>query len=190
MRELTEGGRRLLETAAGAFYAEGIHAVGVDTVTARAGVSKPTLYAQFGSKDNLVAEVLARRAQARQDALGEHLSGTAGAARALAVFDWVGQSYQAEGARGCAFLNAAAELPDPRHPARAVAAAYKEWLRALFADAARQEGLPGPAADALGEALLMLLDGASARVTMTADASAVGRAKAAAARLLAVGLDG
>ena len=52
---------RLLDTATELFYTEGIAATGVDKVVARAGVSKPTLYAHFGSKDELVAAVLERR---------------------------------------------------------------------------------------------------------------------------------
>ena len=49
---------RLLDTATELFYAEGIAATGVDKVVARSGVSKPTLYAHFRSKDELVAAVL------------------------------------------------------------------------------------------------------------------------------------
>ena len=45
------GAERLLETASDLFYREGIRAVGVDTVSERAGVSKRTLYNRFGGKD-------------------------------------------------------------------------------------------------------------------------------------------
>jgi AcrR family transcriptional regulator len=39
----------LLETATEMFYTDSIRATGVDTSVKRAGVSKPTLYARFGS---------------------------------------------------------------------------------------------------------------------------------------------
>lgn len=42
------------------FYADGVHATGVDALSACAGVSKRTLYREFGSKDALAAEYLRR----------------------------------------------------------------------------------------------------------------------------------
>ena len=46
--------RRLLDTATRLFYAEGIHAVGIDRIIAEAGVAKATFYNHFPSKDDLV----------------------------------------------------------------------------------------------------------------------------------------
>ena len=45
---------RLLATATRLFYAEGIHAVGIDRIIAEAGVAKATFYNHFPSKDDLV----------------------------------------------------------------------------------------------------------------------------------------
>lgn len=184
MGELSPAGRRLLETAAEVFYAEGIRATGVDTLTERAGVSKPTLYSQFGSKENLVAAVLDQRRIRRQQALTAYLGevGLTGADRLLAVFDWLASGHRREGFRGCPFTNAAVELPDPRHPARTVISAYKGWLRDTLAGLAAQArlGQPGDLADAL----LLLIDGANARVVVTGDTTAMLRARAVAARLI------
>src|SRR3954463_13596953 len=49
---------RLLRTAADLFYAEGIHAVGVERLCQAAGVSKRSMYQLFATKDDLVAEAL------------------------------------------------------------------------------------------------------------------------------------
>src|SRR6516165_8170226 len=46
---------RLIETAIELFYQEGIRAIGIDTVIARSGVSKSSLYRTFESKDELIA---------------------------------------------------------------------------------------------------------------------------------------
>ena len=54
------GAERLLEAASDLFYREGIRAVGVDTISSKAGVSKRTLYNRFGVSE-LVAEYLRRR---------------------------------------------------------------------------------------------------------------------------------
>ena len=50
-----------METASALFYAEGIHAVGVDRVVRDSGVAKATLYQHFRSKEELVAACLQQR---------------------------------------------------------------------------------------------------------------------------------
>jgi AcrR family transcriptional regulator len=174
----TPSAERLLQTATEVFYAEGIRATGVDTLAARAGVSKPTLYAQFGSKEGLVAAVLDRRRETRQEQLAAMLDAmpATGEDRLLAVFDWLAEGHGSSGFRGCPFTNAAVELPDPAHPARAVISAYKNWLRDTLARLAAEAGLSD---------LLLLIDGANARVVVADDRSAMRRARSAAARLIA-----
>src|SRR5690349_8008119 len=51
---------RILQSARDLFYREGIRAVGVDEIVARAGVTKPSLYRSFPSKDELAATYLRR----------------------------------------------------------------------------------------------------------------------------------
>lgn len=180
----TPSGERLLRTATEVFYAEGIRATGVDSLVARARVSKPTLYAQFGSKEGLVAAVLDRRRRNRQEQLSEFLaeSGAVGEQRLLAVFDWLAQGHDRSGFRGCPFINAAVELPDPAHPGRAVISEHKNWLREILAGLATEAGLTNP--DELGSDLLLLVDGANARVVVADDRAAMRRARSVAARLI------
>jgi AcrR family transcriptional regulator len=45
---------RLMEAAGELFYREGLHAITADRVADRAGLTKPTIYNLFGSKDALV----------------------------------------------------------------------------------------------------------------------------------------
>src|SRR5260221_1571461 len=52
---------RILETATELFYREGIRAVGIDTIIARSGVAKMSLYRNFASKDDLVVAFLEYR---------------------------------------------------------------------------------------------------------------------------------
>ena len=170
--------QKLLDSASALFYEDGIGATAVDDVVRAAGVSKPTLYAHFGSKAELVAAVLERRHAARAEEL-EAIEGGP-----LAVFDWLARFYERDGARGCAFVNAAAELTEPG-PGRAAAAREKAWLRSELTRRAREAGLHDP--EALGSQLALLVDGVGARVVVDgpgASAEAVADATAAARTLV------
>jgi AcrR family transcriptional regulator len=177
----TPAREKLLDAAAALFYEDGIAATGVDDVVRSAEVSKPTLYAHFGSKADLVGAVLERRHAARAAEL-EALEGGP-----LAVFAWLEDFYARDGSRGCAFVNAAAELAHGG-PGRAAAAREKAWLRGELSRRAREAGLRDP--DALGSQLALLVDGVAARVVVdgpqaaqgaVADAAAAARALVAAA---------
>jgi AcrR family transcriptional regulator len=106
---------RLLEAAATLFYNDGITATGIDTITAKAGVAKMSLYNNFKSKAELVAAFIEVR-HAEWLALYENRVRQADTARArvLAIFDAYADhanfAYE-RGFRGCGLLNAAAELP-------------------------------------------------------------------------------
>ena len=55
------GRERISRAAYDLFSREGVRAVGVDAVIARAGTAKMTLYRNFPSKDDLIIEFLRRR---------------------------------------------------------------------------------------------------------------------------------
>src|SRR3954471_23494882 len=60
---------RVFEAARELFYHRGIRAVGVDEIVAQAGVTKPSLYRAFASKDDLVAACLEESAREGREAL-------------------------------------------------------------------------------------------------------------------------
>jgi AcrR family transcriptional regulator len=161
---------RLVATAAEAFYRHGITTSGVDTISSEAGVSKPTLYAHFRSKSELVAAALRWQSDGRRGEVTRYLDEFDGTDtdRILAVFDWAARSAADAGYRGCAFLNATAELTKQDDlPARTVAREHKDWWARLFTDLAARAGLAEP--ERLGAELLLLLDGAHARLSVTGD---------------------
>ena len=59
-----------MDTAAAAFYEKGFHGVGVDELGKRAGLSGPTLYRYFSSKDEILAALF-------NEAMDELVSATA-----------------------------------------------------------------------------------------------------------------
>lgn len=120
--ELTPAARRILEVASELFYRHGIHAVGVDTIAATSGITKRTLYDRFGSKEHLVAAYLQARHQLWWNRMERRVC-AGSQSPVLALFDsYLEDSESTE--RGCAFLNAAAELPDD-HPGYRVIRAHK-----------------------------------------------------------------
>jgi AcrR family transcriptional regulator len=150
---------RLIDAAADLFYRQGIGAVGVDLVSKTAGVSKRTLYAEFGSKDQLVAQTLDAKGAG---ILGMYLPADDASLPAteqiMAVFGRLSLWTAAPAFRGCAFVNTATELADTGHPARVVARDYTERIRSYFARQAERGGASDPGQ--LAGQLLAFFDGA------------------------------
>jgi AcrR family transcriptional regulator len=181
---MTSARERLLDTAAKLFYDQGIAATGIDRIVAESGVSKPTLYAQFGSKSALVAAVLQRRHDHRLTALDQHVraSSTDPRERLLAVFDWLADWHKGPGRRGCAFLNAAVELTDSDDPGREVILRQKRWMQDYLVELTGQAGAADP--DRLGAELMLLVEGANARVLVEGGPGAARAARRVAALLV------
>lgn len=74
-RPITRDREHVLETAMHAYWQEDRAAVSVNAVCELAGVSKPSLYRDFGSEDGLTAAVLERYGQTVLVAVDELLSG-------------------------------------------------------------------------------------------------------------------
>jgi AcrR family transcriptional regulator len=175
---------RILNAAASLFYAEGIHAVGVDRVAAESGVTKATLYQQFRSKDELVAACLQRRAEQWRRNVADPVLARGGSPMAGvdAVFGQLALALTSPGYRGCPFINAAAEYPRPDGPVAAVIAAHRSQVRALFG--ALLADRPRARRDELADQLVLLYDGAMVGAQLGDGAQAAQRARTAARRLL------
>ncbi|GAA3537082.1 TetR/AcrR family transcriptional regulator [Amycolatopsis ultiminotia] len=163
----TPAGHRIVAAAEELFYHRGITAVGVDLIAEHSGVTKRTLYNQFGSKDQLVAIYLAERDRRWRSAVRAAVAACADSAEAVtAPFDAL-RTWSEHNTRGCAFVNALAELPDPSHPAYRVATDQKRWLLNLFEELATAAGCPDPGVLAIR--LLVLHEGALATQPLSLD---------------------
>ncbi|MEU1407913.1 TetR/AcrR family transcriptional regulator [Streptomyces sp. NPDC005728] len=179
---------RLLQAAARRFYADGVAATGIDTITAEAGVAKMSLYNNFSSKADLVRAYLDAR---HEEWLGLYRARLERARSpregVLAVFDAYADhaafAYE-NGFRGCGLLNAAAELP-AGDEGRAVVRAHKEEVEHLIVGHL-EELLPGrpEEAHAMAEHLAFLLEGAMARAGLEGDGERLQHARSLAATLL------
>jgi AcrR family transcriptional regulator len=179
---LTPGARRILEVASALFYRHGIHAIGVDTIAAESGVTKRTLYDRFGSKDELVAAYLrARDERWRARVVAAVEAETDPVRRALAPFA-VLEGWVDDASRGCAFVNAFAELDRTDHPGRPVIDDEKRWLRELFARELGSAGVADP--DGLALQLLVVHEGALVTHAVAAEPTAPRAASAIARQLV------
>jgi AcrR family transcriptional regulator len=147
---------RLLDTATRLFYAEGVHAVGIDRIIAEAGVAKATFYHHFPAKDELVRAYVNEQSQL-QRATAAGLPEASPRDMLLAIFDNVGELGRDPGYRGCPFVNAAAEYPDPDHPVRQAIADHRRWFRELLRDLLVADGHPD--AERTADLLVALKDG-------------------------------
>jgi AcrR family transcriptional regulator len=150
---------RILQTARDLFYRRGIRAVGVDTIASEAGTNKMSFYRCFASKDALVAEYLRGRGREAFAWWDETIAAQDGNPRAQieSLFDAQRHQTRKAGSRGCALANAAVEIAEPGHPARAVVQDFKAELRGRFRELARATGARD--ADGLGDSLMLLWEG-------------------------------
>ena len=158
---------RLLDAAADLVYRDGV-GIGVEAICKAAGVSKRSMYQLFGSKDELLAASVERRAERTA---GEVMP-PAGSAlspreRILYVFARLEALAPRPAYLGCPYLAVQVELKDAEHPASRVARRVKQELEAFFREQARLAGAADP--ELLGRQLILLFDGASARAGIRAD---------------------
>jgi len=184
-RPLTPAGERLVEAASDLFYNRGIRAVGVDLIAEVAGTTKKTLYDRFGSKDGLVVLYLRRRQDRWREFVTRHLaeppSDAEPAHPALRVLDAL-ELWMAEQHRGCAFVNAYAELGGTDHPGVEVIRMEKQWTHDLYLRLCEESGLPDPAETAAG--LHLVHEGVLVVTTAGARPDAFAQGRRAAGRLV------
>lgn len=158
---------RLLDAAAGLFYAEGV-GIGIDALCKAAGVSKRSMYQLFASKDEVLAAALERQ--------GPRLTALlipppdeprAPRDRMLHVFRRLEEAAAGPEYRGCPYLATQVELKDPAHPASVVAARAKRRLTDFFRAEAERGGATDPAT--LARQLTLVYDGAAARAGIQED---------------------
>lgn len=139
--------RRLLDTATRLFYTAGIHAVGIDRIIAEADVAKATFYKHFPSKDDLVVAYIQE-----QDRLGRvavaALPRQPPREMIVAIMGRISEAVVAGGWRGCPFLNAAAEYPDPTSPVRQAIDARRAWYHESLRKLLAADGDPAPSVTA------------------------------------------
>lgn len=177
---------RLVLVAMDLFYANGIHAIGLDRVISEVGVTKTTFYNHFESKDELVLEVMRRRDEWEFETwmkMVHQIAGDDPEAQLLAIFDVLHMWFTDERFRGCLFINAAAEFPALHDPAHQAAHAHAERFRSAIVASAEAIGIAD--SDAFARQFQLLIDGAIVLRQVTGDNLAADAARKNAELLLA-----
>ncbi|HEX7061789.1 MAG TPA: TetR/AcrR family transcriptional regulator [Woeseiaceae bacterium] len=152
---------RICETARDLFYSRGIRGVGVEMIAAEAGTTKMSLYRNFASKDELVAECLCRQEREFWQWWDRTLGPLEGQPKRQleALFASLeAQVSDEQWSRGCQFANAAVELPDAEHPARRIVFEHHKEIRERLNGLCHAMGAREP--EALADGLLILMAGA------------------------------
>jgi AcrR family transcriptional regulator len=154
---------RVLAEAFVLFYGTGIRAVGIDLLIERSGVAKATFYRHFPSKAQLVTAYVKRRHDAWMAWLTEDVSarGGKGATPIVSIFDALAELFADPDYRGCAVINAVAEVGDSTPEVLELARFHKDKVREYVATLATKARLtrPGDVAEQVG----VLIDGAMVR---------------------------
>jgi AcrR family transcriptional regulator len=134
--------------------------VGVETIAEEAETNKMTLYRHFSSKDELVAQYLQRLAEKAKSSWDRREADHRGdpAAQLRAWLEVMAAHVANRDERGCPLANAAVELPERDHPARAVIEAFKTAQRERLIQLCAAADLAEP--EMLADELFLLLEGA------------------------------
>jgi len=178
---------RIDRTAYRLFSRHGIRAIGVDTLAARAGVAKMTLYRHYPSKDELALAFLRRREELwtrswlQRDA--ERRGRTPGA-KLLAIFDVFDKWFRRSDFEGCSFVKALLEHGVRGHRVRIAAVRHLDTIRTFVKRLAEEARMRDP--DGFARQWQMLMAGCIV-AAHAGDREAAKRAKKAGRLLLAAG---
>ena len=176
---------RLFSAAINLFYRNGIRAVSVDAIAAEAGTTKVTFYRVFESKDDLIVQVLeeqSRRFWQWWDGIVAQYPGEPRKQIEELIARFRDEIIADDHCRGCAVANAAVEIVEEDHPARAVIKKHKVEIAQRLRELCRQLGARQP--DVLGDALSLLYSGAFSARLSSDGREQIGAISAAAAALL------
>lgn len=146
-RVATKPRDRLIEAAYDLFSTSGVNQVGIDTVLAKSGCAKASLYSNFNSKVDLAIAFLERReAIWTREWLETEIKRRAAnpKARLLAIFDVFDGWFHKKSFEGCSFINVLLEskTDSPIHKAAVV---HLAKIRAIVRELAQEANLRDPA---------------------------------------------
>ena len=139
---------KLVDAAYELFSRQGIRAVGVDTIIARAGVAKMAFYRHFPSKEDLVLAFLDRRERVwTHEWLEDEIKRRAATPREqlLAIFELFEEWFQRDDFEGCSFIDTMLETSgNPESRVLSASRAHLAQVRLVVQGLAVEAGLQEP----------------------------------------------
>lgn len=173
----------ILDCARQLFAREGFHATGVDRILDQAGVAKMTLYNHFGSKEQLIVEVVD---QASLQLVGLMDSWTNASEdpfeQVILLFEGLAGWFDSPDRCGCLIQAAAAEFSDPDSPVGQAILRHQERVQAFLTKITRATECPD--ASGLAARIGLLFAGAMSAARICRCREPADEAKKAAAILL------
>lgn len=174
---------QLMDCARQLFAKEGFHATGIDRILDEAGVAKMTLYNNFGSKEQLIVEVLDAASERLVGAMRQWVSAADDPFEQIVLlFDGLGHKFENPEACGCLIQAASAEFADPGSPVGQAILRHNQRVQAFLAEITRATECPD--ADGLAARIGLLLAGALSLARVCRCRAPADEAKKAAAILL------
>lgn len=168
---------QLIKTAVELFAKNGIHATGINTIVEHSGVTKKTLYAHFGSKEELVLAAFRQYDGLFRQSFMLQVERKARTpkVRLLAIFDVSDAWFRQNNFYGCMFINAVGEHSEPDTSLRSVCREFKRLMGEFIQDLCVQAGVKNP--KSLAEEIALLLEGAivTAQVSCKPDAAKIAK---------------
>ena len=176
------GRERLLSTARELFTRHGASNVGINDVTAAAGVAKMTLYNNFPSKEALTQAVYEEMtAETLAEIRAIETRGKSEEERIHDLFNHFDLNTDGPDYRGCPFIHASLQAADTQGPIHGLVTTYKRALRAHVLDLLDNDRKDRAE---LADLILLLLDGAVTEAYLKGVDQPAGLAKRAVSTLL------
>jgi AcrR family transcriptional regulator len=126
---------KILAAATELFFEQGYQGTTIDDVIERSGVSRPTLYTHFSTKEELgIAYIRSQRHDdliSIKDAIRKEKTPQD---RYNSIIEHIGQNLTENGFKGCRYFNVIAELREGKNPLVKEARHYVENLREIIRD--------------------------------------------------------
>ncbi len=152
---------RIIEAASELFYFKGYNQTGINQIIEEAQVAKASMYQHFRSKEDIAVAYLKKRHLSWMSDLITFVSPQkTNKEKLLAAFDYLEHWLEQVDFRGCGFQNIVCDLPEDQQKIKDQVLLHKNEVKDLVYNLLKEEDLyANNKAEALGNELLVLLEG-------------------------------
>ena len=165
-RKHSNAKEKIVEAASDLFFEQGYQATTIDHVIERSGISRPTLYAHFNTKEELCIAYLNERRRIDLGLLRETMRKEKTAkGRFLTVARVTAKTLSSTQYRGCRYFNMISEVADCNNPIAKEARLYVDGFREIVKDGVLELKASNPKykkldVDRIADAYYLIIGGA------------------------------